>query len=184
MPRNGVEEREYYLGRGAVLNHAGIALERQITYENDFFMCQLPSNVDIGNRSYDDENDRPHEVKSPNMKQQLLRTIGTEVLVNRSLNGKVAVVRSDLQWFATSTSHETIDTILEFFGVRKLWRTFFRRYLEAPLRMVGLEGESANVRTRKVRSNEVSDLSLIRACILNTSIRVDKSLTLQCSMLY
>lgn len=161
MPRNGVEKREYYLGR----NHAGIARERQTTYVDDFFMCQLPSDVNVGNKSYDDESDRPRESSPPNMKQQLLRTVATEVLVNRSLNGKVAVIRSDLQWFATSTSHETIDTILKFFGVGKLWRTFFRRYLEAPLRMVGLEGESANVRTRKVRSYEFSGLSSFCACI-------------------
>jgi len=34
--------------------------KRQITYENDSFMCQLPSDVDVGNRSYDDEDDRSY----------------------------------------------------------------------------------------------------------------------------
>lgn len=171
MPRDEIEKEEFFLGRGAVPNDAGIARERQITYENDFFMCQLSSNVDMGNRSYDDEDDRPRKVKSPNIKQQLLRTVGTEVLVQRCLNGKVAVVQSDLQWFATSTSHETADTTLDFFGVQKIWRAFFRRYLEAPLRMVGLEGESANVRTRKVRLYVTSGLSSFCACIRTQQLK-------------
>jgi len=114
-------------------------------------MCQLPSDVNVGTGGYDDEpDDKPRRVVSLSMKQQLLRTIGTEVLVNRSSNHRVAVVQSDIQWFATSTSHATVDTILKFFGVPKVWRKFFRRYLEAWLRMVGLEGESAGVRIRKV----------------------------------
>ena len=148
MPRDEVEKREYYLGKGAIRTHESIAWERQETYVNDFFMCRLPSSVYMGNGGYEDESART--LTSPSTKQQLLRTVGTEVLVNRCLNGEVAVVQSDLQWFATSTSHSTVNTILEFFGVPEVWLRFFRRYLEAPLRIVGLEGESGNVRIRKV----------------------------------
>lgn len=120
-------------------------------------MCQLPSNVDVGNKSYDDEgDDQPYKIKPLSIKQQLLHTIGTEVLINRCLNGKVAVVQSDLQWFATSTSHATVDTILKFFGVPEVWRRLFHRYLEAPLRIVGLEGESANIRSRRVCYNDMT----------------------------
>ena len=151
MPRDEREKREYYLGKGQVRPMEGVAWERQNTYENDFFMCQLPSEVDAHTGGYEDDADeRPRKVASRSIKQQLLRTIGTEVLVNRSLNKSVAVVQSDVQWFATSTSHTTVDTILKFFGVPEIWTLFFRRYLEAPLRMVDLDGESTNVRIRKV----------------------------------
>lgn len=151
MPRDELEKREYYLGRGTVRTDEGIAWERQNTYVNDFFMCQLPSDLDAGNGGYEDDADeKPRRAASSSMKQQLLRTIGTEVLANRCLNQTVAVVQSDLQWFATSTSHTTVNTILEFFGVPDVWTRFFQRYLEAPLRMVGLAGESTQVRTRKV----------------------------------
>lgn len=151
MPRDESEKREYYLGKGGFHANEGIAWERQDTYEHAFFMCQLPTDVSIGGGGYDaeDEADARKPQESSQIKQQLLRTLGTEVLINRSLNGRVAVVRSDIQWFATSTSHSTVDTILEFFGVPKVWRRFFQRYLEAPLRMVGLEGDSDAVRTRK-----------------------------------
>ena len=152
MPRSEHEKFDYYLGKGAVQYNNGIERLRQNTYEEDFFLCQLPSDVDAGTSGYDDDaNDTSCKPVLPSKRQQLLRTIGTEVLINRGLKGTVAVVQSDLQWFATSTSHAAVDTVLDFFGVPSLWRRFFRRYLEAPLRMVDLEGESANVRIRKVR---------------------------------
>ncbi|KAL6720915.1 hypothetical protein ACLMJK_000014 [Lecanora helva] len=151
MPRDEAEKREYYLGIGTSHRYGGIAKERQATYEQDFFMCQLPSEIDSGTGGYEDDDmdHRPRKTSSQNKRQQLLRTIGTEVLVNCHINHSVAVVQSDIQWFATSTSHAAVDMMLKFFGVPDLWTKFFRRYLEAPLRMVDLEGKSANVRTRK-----------------------------------
>ena len=152
MPRDQIEKHEYYLGRGRVRANEGIASARQKTYEQDFFMCQLPSSIENHNGAggYDDEEaDASRKASSAQTKQQLLRTIGTEVLINRSLYEQVAVVQSDLQWFATSTSHQTVDTICKFFSVPKVWRSFFQRYLAAPLRMIGLEGEQGQVRTRK-----------------------------------
>ena len=156
MPRAEKEKQEYYLRRGKIHAQDDVAHTRQSTYENAFFMCQLPSslNVDEGVAGYDDDEEAdvtkgPRKATGAHIKQQLLRTIGTEVLLNRSLYQQVAVVQSDLEWFATSTSHATVDTICKFFGVSSIWRKFFQRYLAAPLRMVGLEGQQGEVRTRK-----------------------------------
>ena len=155
MPRAEIEKREYYFGRDRFYANEGVAFTRQQTYERDFFMCQLPSFVESSNGAggYDDEEAElmreARKSSGAGTKQQLLRTIGTEVIMNGLLNGQVAVVQSDLQWFATSTSHQTVDTICKFFGVPAVWRGFFQRYLAAPLRMVGLEGELGEVRTRK-----------------------------------
>lgn len=146
MPQDEVGRQEYYLGRGRVQPSDGITWQQQRTYENYFFMCQLPSNLKEGTADYHDDDGGK---KTSNIKQELLRTLGTEVIIRRSLYGEVAVVQSDLQWFATSTSHLTVATILKFFGVSQMWILFFQRYLEAPLRMVGLEGSSAEVRIRK-----------------------------------
>lgn len=145
LPSEESERREYYLGQVPNPLVVGLADLRQNTYTNSFFMCQLPSDVKMGAKSYDDEDKKG----SLNMKQELLRTLGSEVIIRRALYGEVAVVRSDLQWFATSTSHLAVTTILKFFGVPQIWMSFFQRYLEAPLRMVGLEGSSGEVRTRK-----------------------------------
>lgn len=143
MPQDEVARQEYYLGRQP---SDGMAWQQASTYENYFFMCQLPSDWTVGTADYHDDNGGK---KTSNIKQELLRTLGTEVIIRRSLYGEVAVVQSDLQWFATSTSHQTIATILRFFGVPHMWVSFFQRYLEAPLRMVGLEGSSAEIRIRK-----------------------------------
>lgn len=146
MPQDEVERQEYYLGKRAVQPMNGRAWQQQSTYEKYFFMCQLPSDLTAGVADYHDDDGG---MKPSNIKQELLRTLGTEVIIRRSLYGEVAVVQSDLQWFATSTSHLTVVTILKFFGVSQMWVSFFQRYLEAPLRMVGLEGSSAEVRIRK-----------------------------------
>lgn len=77
-------------------------------------MCQLPAS--FGAEGGDCENDSDSKQKQPlNVKQLLLRTLGTEFMVQRSLHGEVAIVQSDLQWFATSTSHSVVLAVLRFF---------------------------------------------------------------------
>lgn len=135
----------YYLGKSRFLDGYGLASEKKKRYQDGFFMCQLPSKLDAGEESYDED-----DGKSPSdIKQRLLQTLAAEFVVARSLHGEFAVVQSDLQWFGTSISHLTITTILKFFRVPQIWASFFVRYLEAPLRMVKLDGSSAEVRTRK-----------------------------------
>lgn len=146
LPKEEVARREYYLGNSCITQ--GVANAREDTYKRHFFMCQLPTSFDA--KAGDYENDSDSRQKQPlNVKQLLLRTLATEVMVQRSLHGEVAIVQSDLQWFATSTSHSTVLAVLGFFGVQPLWISFFRRYLEAPLRMIRLEGSSTEVRVRK-----------------------------------
>lgn len=146
LPKEEFARRKYYLGSSYVSQ--GLAKEREDTYEKHFFMCQLPASLGAEEGDYEDDSDSRQ--KQPlNVKQLLLRTLGTEVMVQRSLHGEVALVQSDLQWFATSTSHSAVLAVLRFFGVQPVWISFFQRYLEAPLRMIRLEGSSAEVRIRK-----------------------------------
>jgi hypothetical protein len=73
--------------------------------------------------------------KKSGIKQQLLRKIASEVLLHHCLQGGVAVVQSDLQWYATGLPHSTIFAVMRFVGFSEDWVTFFKRYLEAPLNM-------------------------------------------------
>jgi hypothetical protein len=73
--------------------------------------------------------------KKSGIKQQLLRKIASEVLLYRCLQGRVAVVQSDLQWYATALPHSTIFAVMRFVGFSEDWIRFFKRYLEAPLNM-------------------------------------------------
>lgn len=146
MPKEEFARRKYYLDSSYVSQ--GLAKEREDTYEKNFFMCQLPASLGAVEGDYED--DSYSRQKQPlNVKQLLLRTLGTEVMVQQSLHGEVALVQSDLQWFATSTSHSAVLAVLRFFGVQPVWISFFQRYLEAPLRMIRLEGSSTEVRIRK-----------------------------------
>lgn len=146
LPKEEFARRQYYLGNSFVSQ--GLAKEREDTYEKHFFMCQLPASFGAEGGDYENDSD-PKQKQPVNVKQLLLRTLGTEFMVQRSLHGEVAIVQSDIQWFATSTSHSVVLAVLRFFGVQPVWISFFQRYLEAPLRMIGLEGSSAEVRIRK-----------------------------------
>lgn len=146
LPKEEIARREYYLGTSYISQN--LAKAREDTYKKHFFMCQLPAGFGAEAGDYENDSDSRQEERL-NVKQLLLRTLGTEVMIQRSLHGEVAIVQSDLQWFATSTSHTTVLAVLKFFGVEPVWISFFRRYLEAPLKMIRLEGSSAEVRIRK-----------------------------------
>ena len=142
--------REAYVGWRNVHNE-GLAWQRQSTYQDDYLLSQLQSTVDESIRGYDDDDTEYSDSKTkiPNeIKQQILRQLATEVIVHHSLYGKVAVVQSDLQWFCTSLSHNTVYAVLRFFGMPELWISLFRKFLEAPLKMVGNE-TSNEVRVRR-----------------------------------
>lgn len=100
-------KRRYYLDkRSNTVDRTTdyIAYHRQETYRNDFFLPQLPSSVYKGAGGYDDDegDEKDPEQKSPKeIKQQLLRQLATETRLHRALYGEVAIVQSDLQWFAT-----------------------------------------------------------------------------------
>ncbi|KAK5660818.1 hypothetical protein OQA88_12187 [Cercophora sp. LCS_1] len=135
--------------------------ERKTAYMDTFFLSQLPStetSLFDGDHNYDGEDDSDSDdssvqgvkkdgppQKKSGIKQKLLRQLTTELLVHR-LRGKtsdtkddigngVALVQTDLQWYATGLPHSTIYTILEYVGFGEDWITFFRKYLEAPLNL-------------------------------------------------
>jgi hypothetical protein len=131
------------------LNEKNVAQERQKTYDDDFFMAPLPSKEFEEAGGYDDDDDVPENdgKKSPkDIKQLLLRTLATEVIVGRSLDGEVAVVQSDFQWFATGIAHSTVFAVMRFMGFQEEWITFFRKVMEPPLNM--LDGGPVRIRKR------------------------------------
>lgn len=126
-----------------------VASERQRIYDEDFFMSPLPDKFFEEAGGYDDDDDEvpnTNDRKSPkDITQLLLRTLTTEVIMRRSLDGEVAVVQSDFQWFATGVAHTTTFAVLRFLGFPEEWITFFQKVLEPPLNMM----DGNPVRTRK-----------------------------------
>lgn len=152
LPDHEKAKYRYYFGLDedhTVIPEENLANRRREIYEQDFFMSSLPSKLsdDAGGYYNDDEVDKDSNRKSPQaVKQLLLRTLATEVVVQRSLYGEVAVVQSDFQWFATGVAHTTIFAVLRFLGFQEEWISFFKKALEPPLNM--LDGNGVQIRRR------------------------------------
>ena len=152
IPDDARAKSKYYFDEwtsSAVRGDQNIARERQKTYDDEFFMSPLPSKEFEEAGGYDDDDDVPGDdgKKSPkDIKQLLLRTLATEVIVRRSLDGEVAVVQSDFQWFATGIAHATVFAVLRFLGFQEEWITFFKKVMEPPLNM--LDGGDVRIRKR------------------------------------
>lgn len=116
--------------------HMGIEEYRHTLREQHFFLSQLTSYA--GNPStYDDLLDAPSadDENSPAaIKQKLLQIMATECLLNKTVKGTHAVIRSDLEWFGPSLPHASILAMLKFFGVPSQWCEFFEKFLQAPVR--------------------------------------------------
>ncbi|KAJ4372889.1 hypothetical protein N0V83_003180 [Neocucurbitaria cava] len=165
---------------------AGVSTKEMETFCETFFMSAMPSSLLDSGDPYGEDKDAEaaaDETKTGlGMRQMFLRQLATDVIIRRSLHGEVAVVQSDLQWYATGLPHSTLFAVLRFWGVPEDWISLFRKYAEAPLRMTATPGE--NVRTRKrgipitdafetlfgesvlfcmdVAVNRLSDMTLIR----------------------
>lgn len=151
LPDDERAKRQYYLERylyDSMISDKNVAHERQSVYQDDFFMSPLPSKMFEEAGGYDDDDDVPDgDRKSPKeIKQLLLRTLATEVIVRKSLDGEVAVVQSDFQWFATGIAHSTVFAIMRFLGFQEEWIEFFKKVLEPPLNM--MDGSPVQKRKR------------------------------------
>mmetsp|Transcript_16578 Transcript_16578/g.28743 ORF Transcript_16578/g.28743 Transcript_16578/m.28743 type:complete len:819 (-) Transcript_16578:463-2919(-) len=65
----------------------------------------------------------------------ILHVIATEARLHEVLypSQPFTVVRTDLEWFGPSLSHDAIRVLMEFFGVPNDWLTFFTTFLEVPV---------------------------------------------------
>jgi hypothetical protein len=153
VPQADLDKRIYYFNGHAFNNRVGVASQRKTDYNETFFLSQLPGSVEaVHAGGYDQNDDRKNsETKSSGIKQQLLRKIATEVLLHRKLHGEVAVIQSDLQWYATGLPHSTIFAVMRFIGFPEEWIEFFKKSLEAPLNMAAAshDGQSKGPKTRK-----------------------------------
>ena len=166
MTQNDKLRREYYIGANRTSMNR-LDTKREALFLGIYLLCQLPRTQESlfeQGGSYDDDDDddddeddeskdssSPHE-KPGNIKQQLLRTIAAETLLHRQLYGQAAVIQSDLKWYATGLSHDTIFAVMRFVGFSDNWISFFRKYLESPLNMdksfEGREQKGAQIRRR------------------------------------
>lgn len=151
MTRVDRQRRHYFLGKKNVQAHGQSVRElRRSTFRDDWFMTQMPTTVEEGNREYgDDASDADDNTKHPlEIKQSLLRLVTTEMLVNTKLYGDFTVFTSDFKWFGPSIPHDTMYTVLEYFNLDKRWLDFIKKFLAAPL-VFTQDGPGAEPKVRK-----------------------------------
>lgn len=154
-----LERRRFYLYNSIRIN-ATIEDQRKTDYFAKFFLSQLPAtetSLFDGDHKYDDDDDDDDSddtsntdvVTSPQkrsgIKQQLLRHLTAELLIHRLRNvthdtregpgNGVALVQTDLQWYATGLSHSTVFAVMRYIGFGQDWIDFFKKYLESPLNL-------------------------------------------------
>lgn len=155
IPQEERDVRKFYLNHAFKEPGSYYTLQSQLqtTYWDDIFLSQLPNSVkDTG--GYDDEDDDSKDTTNNKkswlqIKQQLLHHIASKILIDRKVYDDVAVVQTDLQWFATSIPHSTVYAVLKFCGLTDKWITWFRAYLEVPLNMTKAAGGEQEIRKRK-----------------------------------
>jgi hypothetical protein len=176
--------KHYYFTGSHLRSDNGMVAKQRDTFLTTLLMSSLPSSLADGGDPYgEDKANTDDETRTGlGMRQMFLRQLATDVLIRRSLHGEVAVVQSDLQWYATGLPHSTLLAVFRFWGIPEDFIAFFKKYAEAPLRMTATPGE--NVRTRKrgipitdsfetlfgevvlfcmdVAVNRISDMTLIR----------------------
>ena len=168
-------KRERFLGR----EHAypqSIRNVRRKTYQDDYFMSQLPRTFEDTKDEYSE--DSPNDdVKSPiAIKQSLLHLISTELLLSARLNRSITVFQSDFKCFGPSLPHATIISVLHFFDVPEMWLKFFEKFLKAPVKFVQ-DGPEAQTRIRQCGvpvSHRLSD-ALGEAVLFCLDFAINKS---------
>ncbi|KAK4165095.1 hypothetical protein QBC43DRAFT_42464 [Cladorrhinum sp. PSN259] len=155
------KRRKYYLNCYGVNGHNNVEDIRRSEYMDTFFLTALPgSETSLAEHNpYNDDDDSGRSddsqseaargsndaTRKSGIKQRLLRHLSTELLVHRlrgvthdtraeAENG-VALVQTDLQWYATGLSHSTAYSVMRYVGFGQQWLDFFKKYLGAPLNL-------------------------------------------------
>lgn len=144
MTEDDVERLAYYIARPGP--EYGPERSRRLSYTGLYFLSQLPESLTTlaeGDAAYDDDDDDDDDDDESvhrtgprtNIKQELLRKVATETLIQRRIYGEAAVIQTDLRWFGTSIPHSTIFAVMSYVGFPEKWIAFFRKYFAAPLNM-------------------------------------------------
>ncbi|RMY76907.1 hypothetical protein D0863_01647 [Hortaea werneckii] len=82
----------------------------------------------------DDEDEIRTSRNTMAARQGLLHLLSTDVLIQTRVKGNITCFRSQIDDLYPSLPHQTITTVLGYFGVSQKWLQLFTRFLEAPLR--------------------------------------------------
>lgn len=151
MSKKARQRRDYFDDKGAD-NRDNIRNQRRESYQDEYFMTQLPESGFEDYRDYaaeDQDVSQSGSARSPlATKQSMLRLVTSELLLNKKVYGEFVLLQSDFKWFGPSLPHGTIFAVLRFFGVPGKWLRFFKKFLEAPV-VFAHDGPDAEAHIRK-----------------------------------
>jgi hypothetical protein len=100
------------------------------------------------NESDEEEEEENGDVPKRPMdaKQKLLHLLAAEIAITTAVHDEVSCFRSAFLDWNPLLPHDTILSVLEFFGMPKKWLSFFKRFLQAPLKFTD---DNAEPRTRR-----------------------------------
>lgn len=144
------KSRRYYFTGEQNPPYSNVASTQMERFQDTFLLSALPSSLKHAADPYDDKSEDVTEKSGLAIRQLLLQQLATDVIIGRALHGEVAVVQSDLQWYATGLPHTTIHAIMRFWGISDSWLAFFTKFMEAPLRMDPTPGQNVRIRKRGI----------------------------------
>lgn len=158
--------RHFFFTGSYPYSTSGMAHEEMNAFHRTFMCSSLPSSLTDESDPYGEDSDPNDETSTGlGIRQMLLRQVATNVIIRQALHGDVAVVQSDLQWYATGLPHATLFAVLRFWGVPEDWITFFKKFAEAPLRMDPIPGQDVRVRKRGIPITDAFE-KLFGECVL------------------
>lgn len=114
---------------------------------------------DLDDEDSDDSDDDDGEESDPRspmvLKQTLLHLLSTEITVNSHLYGETTAFNAVFEDWNPRLPHETVLTILKYFGVSDTWLDFFKKFLEAPLKFIDEDDSTARKRRRGTPASHV-----------------------------
>lgn len=115
---------------------------------------------------YDHGGSKPNK-RPIQAKQDLLHLLSTEIVINTRLHGELTCFHSVFDSWNPLLPHSTILAVLEFLGVSEKWRTFFKTFLEAPLKFTDEQSDPRPRRRGTPGSHALSDVfgEVVLACL-------------------
>lgn len=123
---------------------------RKAQYKENFWLSAIsPVSRKSLAKGYENDSDADggkddsYPLSFVDIKQQLLRMITAEQLIQSDLYGQFTILQSDFRWFGPSLSHTTILTVLKFFGLPQKWLDLFGKFLSPSISFAsdGVQGQ-------------------------------------------
>lgn len=119
---------------------------------------RLTPSEQVESDSEDDDGDSRLPKRPMDAKQRLLHLLSTEIVTYTGIYGEASCFRSAFEDWNSQLPHDTILTVLKFFGMPNNWLNFFQRFLQAPLKFSDDNAEPRIRRCGMPGAHSISDI--------------------------